>query len=79
MKRSFFWIPALLGLLSFAAVGCSGNSEEQVPEQSRSTNVDSTNVYGTAPAQYGHDDPKDTTERFPKEDDTGRRANTEQR
>jgi hypothetical protein len=79
MKKSALWIPVLLCAFSMATVSCNGNSEEQVPEQSKSTNVDSTNVYGTAPAQYGHDNPADTTSRFPTEDDTGRRANTEQR
>lgn len=67
----------LLLLLSLAA--CSGNSEEQVPKQPKSTNVDSTNIYGTAPAQYTHDNPADTTQRFPADDDTGRRANTDKR
>ena len=78
MKKSVLWIPALLIAFSTTTLSCSGNSEEQVPEQSKSTNVDSTNVYGTAPAQYGHDNPADTTPKFPTEDDTGRRANTEQ-
>ncbi len=56
----------MLTLFSVTAISCSGNSEEQVPQQPKSTNVDSTNVYGTAPAQYGHDNPKDTTQRFPR-------------
>lgn len=78
MKKSSIAITALLGFALFSG-SCSGNSEEQVPEQPKSTSVDSTNVYGTAPAQYSHDNPADTTPAFPTEDDTGRRANTEQR
>ncbi|PSK91679.1 hypothetical protein [Taibaiella chishuiensis] len=77
MRKVTIVITALL--LGAGITGCKGNSEEQVPEQPRSTNVDSTNIYGTAPAQYGHDNPADTTPRFPEEDDTGRRANTDQR
>ena len=77
MKK--FPISIAVLLLSLGMTACSGNSEEQVPEQPRSTNVDSTNVYGTAPAQYNHDNPADTNSRFPTDDDTGRRANTDQR
>lgn len=78
MKKASLWIPAILLAFSTTVMSCRGNSEEQVQEQVKSTNVDSTNVYGTAPVQYGHDNPADTTPKFPTEDDTGRRANTEQ-
>lgn len=79
MKKANLWIPLVLGIFSVTTTSCTGNSEEQVPEKPKSTNVDSTNVYGTPPVQYGHDNPADTTQRFPADDDTGRRANTEER
>jgi hypothetical protein len=46
-------------------------------EKGKSTSVDSTNLKGYAPATYEKGtDPTDTTDLLPKEDDTGKRANT---
>ena len=52
---------------------CSSNPDYNA----KSTNVDSTNLNGSAPVEYGGDNPLDTADRLPKEDDTGRRANTD--
>lgn len=55
-----------------------GSETEQNAE---SVHVDSSNQHGTAPVRYGPDNPADTS-KMPEadpSDDTGRRANTEQR
>ncbi len=75
-----FKMGCLLGSL-FLLFSCgereeTGGDSELSPQ---STNIDSTNLYGTPPVRYDADDPADTTGRLPREDDTGRRANTEPR
>ena len=61
-------------LTAFIGIAACGPSEDEMP---RSTPIDSVNEYGTAPVEYNADDPADTLSRFPTEDDTGRRSNTE--
>ena len=66
---------ALLSVMLLGLASCGSDPNNNVI----STNVDSTNVHGTAPAQYGAENPADTTPMMEPSDDTGRRANTEQR
>lgn len=66
----------ILILTAASLASCAGNPEHT---NARSVHVDSTNVNGSAPVQYGADNPADTTPKLPESDDTGRRANTEQR
>ncbi|WP_118975005.1 hypothetical protein [Taibaiella koreensis] len=75
MKATNLFFPALL-LMTVFFTACAGNPENN---NARSVNVDSSNVHGAAPVQYGADDPADTTPKLEASDDTGRRANTEQR
>lgn len=53
-------------IMWLAACGDSSNPP------GRSTPIDSTNVYGTAAAQYEHDDPADTTQTTTGAGDTSR-------
>jgi len=69
-------IYSVLLLTTLLLTACAGDPENT---NARSVNVDSSNVHGTAPVQYGADDPADTTPKLQSSDDTGRRANTEQR
>ena len=64
----------LLGVTLLGLTSCGSDPNNNV----KSTNVDSTNIHGTAPAQYGADNPADTSGMMDPYDDTGRRANTEQ-
>ena len=41
-----------------------------------STPIDSTNQYGTAPAEYGPDDPTEDEEQYQGIEDSGLRVNT---
>lgn len=75
MKIKHFIYPAMIFTTALLA-SCAGNPENT---NARSVHVDSTNVSGSAPVQYGADNPADTTPKLPESDDTGRRANTEQR
>lgn len=63
-----------LFLLLFTSLFVSCTSS--VDQNAKSVNVDSSNVSGAAPVEYGPDDPKDTMRGPDPTDDTGRRANT---
>lgn len=62
----------IVSLSSVTLASCAGDAENKA----KSMNVDSSNINGTAPVQYGPNDPKDTTRSLETSDDTGRRANT---
>lgn len=62
-----------LAIASLWLVSCAGNPENN---NAKSVNVDSTNINGTAPVQYGADNPADTVSKLSPADDTGRSANT---
>lgn len=70
---SIFAALLISGALTWASCGAD-------PDQNaKSIHVDSTNVNGTAPVEYGPSNPADTTHMLQSSDDTGRRSNTEQR
>ncbi len=58
--------------ISFALVSCGTNG----PNHGDSTPIDSTNVYGSAPAKYGGNDPAKDTDNRNNVNDTGTKANT---
>lgn len=74
MKKGKFLVLGL-SLFTVLAVSCGSDPDNKA----KSTHVDSTNVNGTAPVQYGADNPADTTARYQNSDDTGRRSNTGER
>lgn len=59
-------------LLSVLFSACGGDATQNA----KSVHVDSSNINGTAPVEYGPADPADTTHSLDPSDDTGRRANT---
>ena len=69
-------IASILLLSATVAFASCGSDPDN---NAKSTHVDSTNVNGTAPVQYGADNPADTSARYDESDDTGRRANTNER
>lgn len=78
MTKKHLTILAGLCLCACTVLTACGSEPEQNAE---STHVDSSNQYGTAPVRYGPDNPADTSKMSESDpsDDTGRRANTEQR
>lgn len=74
MKKGKFLILGL-SFLTMIAVSCGSDPDNRA----KSVHIDSTNINGTAPVKYGADNPADTTARYQSSDDTGRRANTNQR
>ena len=70
MKKTTF---ALVAALAMCLASCGSNPENSVS----STPIDSTNVNGTAPVQYGPVDPASPdSPRYQGAFDTGARANT---
>jgi hypothetical protein len=74
-----------LNILATVVLICTGtlltSCTPQSEKNAESVHVDSSNQHGTAPVRYGPDNPADTS-KMPEtdpSDDTGRRANTEQR
>jgi hypothetical protein len=74
-NKSFRIAATLIIACIITLVSCESNPEHNA----KSTHVDSTNEHGTAPVQYGADNPTDTAQQLQPSDDTGRRSNTEQR
>ena len=56
--------------LSLFMASCADQGEER----GKSTQIDSTNIHGTAPATYGGDDPADDQKPQVNVDDTGTNA-----